>query len=71
MTRRNCFCGEPMDGVHDNHDARAMGGPTYTRDECRRIAAESGVPGPDVTEHPAGYDGECYCAECLAYATQD
>ena len=31
----------------------------------QRHADELGVPGPNTTEHAEGYEGECYCMECL------
>lgn len=36
--------------------------------DVRIEARAKGVPGPDVDEHPEGYDGECYCRLCLSYA---
>lgn len=41
---------------------------TMTLEEVRALAAERGVPGPDVEEHDEGYDGECFCRLCLSYA---
>jgi hypothetical protein len=32
--------------------------------EMRNIAAEGGWPGPDIYEHPEGYEGPCFCEEC-------
>lgn len=35
--------------------------------ELQKIADVQGVPGPNVEEHPEGYDGPCYCQTCLSY----
>lgn len=31
----------------------------------QRQADDMGVPGPNTMEHAEGYEGECYCMECL------
>jgi hypothetical protein len=48
-------------------EERAM---TMTLDEVRKMAAERGVLGPDVEEHPDTPEAnhrECYCRLCLSY----
>lgn len=31
----------------------------------QRHADDLGIPGPNTSEHADGYEGECYCMECL------
>lgn len=31
----------------------------------QRHADDLGVPGPNTPEHTEGYEGECFCMECL------
>ena len=33
----------------------------------REEAKTGNFPGPDVDEHPEGYDGPCYCRLCMSY----
>ncbi len=65
MTEKNqCpFCKRDLDP--DDFQLCADGNDHLCVLAWQRHADDLGVPGPNTSEHKDGYEGECYCMECL------